>query len=144
MKEQPDYKHPLHLTWRSMKTRCFNANSKSFKYYGAKGVTVCERWMSFQAFLEDMGPKPSQTHTLDRINNHGNYEPGNVRWATWDQQRDNQSGQRHIEFDGERMCIARWARRVGISKCTLRARLITLGWPVEKALTTPVRVRHIY
>ncbi len=72
-----------------MKDRCLNPNDKNYKNYGGRGITVCERWMDFTNFLADMGEKPEGL-TLDRINNDGNYEPGNCRWATWKEQRRNQ------------------------------------------------------
>lgn len=81
----------LYFTWSGMKTRCLNPNSDSFKYYGGAGVTVCERWKNdFEAFQSDIGPRPSPLHTLDRVDPFGNYEPGNVRWATKAEQRANQ------------------------------------------------------
>ena len=78
-------------SWRKMKARCYNKNHPSFQYWGGRGISVCERWAnSFENFLEDMGVKPSSKHTLDRINNDGNYEPSNCRWATGTEQRMNQ------------------------------------------------------
>lgn len=74
--------HPLYETWKQMRRRCYGENSTSFKYYGARGIQVCSRWDSFDLFLEDVGPKPSPQHSLDRIDADGNYEPSNVRWAT--------------------------------------------------------------
>ncbi len=68
--------------WRTMLSRCRNPKFPTFKRYGARGVRVCERWYKFENFLSDMGPRPSDNHSLDRIDNAGNYEPGNVRWAT--------------------------------------------------------------
>ena len=76
-------------TWQQMKRRCFNPANHNYKYYGGRGVVVCDRWReSFEAFLEDMGERPSG-HTIDRINSDGNYEPGNCRWATPTEQRRN-------------------------------------------------------
>ena len=80
-----------YLAWQSMKDRCTNPNNKQFKDYGGRGIKVCKRWHnSFEAFLADMGMKPSPEHSLDRYpNNDGNYEPKNCRWATWKQQASN-------------------------------------------------------
>jgi len=75
-------RHPLRSTWNNMIRRCRNPKDKSYLYYGGRGIRVCQRWQKFRNFLEDMGPKPSPFHMLDRVNNDGNYEPGNVRWAT--------------------------------------------------------------
>ncbi len=76
--------------WSGAKARCFNPGNIGYRYYGGRGITMCDRWRdSFEAFFADMGPRPSMAHTLDRINNAGNYEPGNCRWATWLQQAAN-------------------------------------------------------
>ena len=98
-KSNPNYKHghkskhgkesPTYRSWQNMKTRCLNSNHPQFKDWGGRGIKVCERWMDFANFLEDMGEKPEGL-TLDRINNDGNYEPGNCRWATRKQQVQNQ------------------------------------------------------
>lgn len=83
-------------TWAHMKSRCYNPKTPDFKYYGARGITVCDEWLhDFQKFFDHVGYRPSLKHSIDRINNNGNYEPGNVRWATTYQQCHNRSISRH-------------------------------------------------
>lgn len=81
---------PEYLAWYAMKQRCYNPNKDKFAYYGGRGIQVCDRWRwSFSAFLADMGRKPTLAHSLDRIDNDGNYTPTNCRWATRQEQRAN-------------------------------------------------------
>jgi hypothetical protein len=80
---------PEHRIWRGVWTRCTNAKAQDFKYYGGRGITVCDRWRAFENFLADMGERPTAKHSIDRIDNDGNYEPGNCRWATVAEQRRN-------------------------------------------------------
>lgn len=88
-KKHGGYKHYLYKTFNGMKERCMNPNNKFYKNYGARGIKVCERWLeSFAHFLEDMGERPNG-HTIDRINNDGNYEPSNCKWATKKEQQNN-------------------------------------------------------
>lgn len=83
-------RHPLEYLWFGMLRRCRNPKHHKYPRYGGRGITVCEHWNTFQNFVQDMGERPSKSHSLDRINNDGNYEPGNVRWATPKEQRNNQ------------------------------------------------------
>jgi hypothetical protein len=85
-----------YCSWAQMKSRCNNRSNPSFKYYGGRGIHVCDRWLnSFENFLADMGRRPSVDYSIDRKNNDGDYEPGNCRWATAKEQRNNQ-GHRHV------------------------------------------------
>ena len=81
--------HDLYRLYFNMRARCINPRNISYKYYGARSIKVCERWMDFANFLADMGERPSKKHSIDRINNDGNYEPGNCRWATAKEQAEN-------------------------------------------------------
>lgn len=132
---------PEYVCWAGMKQRCTDANCNSYPNYGAKGVTVCERWLnSFADFLADMGLRPSKRHSLDRYpKQDGNYEPGNVRWATDKEQGNNKSTNRIIEFNGESHTMAEWADILGMTINALFERL-KAGWSVERALTTPLKV----
>lgn len=126
--------------WASIIARCENRNHEAFDRYGGRGIKVCERWRhSYMAFKEDVGPRPSLRHSLDRYpNQDGNYEPGNVRWATSVQQNNNRRDNVVLELNGKRQTISDWGRELGIKAITLRQRLI-YGWSVEKTLTTPLR-----
>lgn len=129
---------PEYRVWASMVQRCTNPARRGYDRYGGRGIRVCVAWVaSFEAFLRDVGPRPSLKHTLDRIDNDGHYEPGNVRWATSKEQRDNTSQTVWIMYRGETRTRADWARHLGISYWTLRQRL-DKGWPPERAFTRPI------
>ena len=89
--------HPLHCTWRHMHMRCTNPNRPKYHRYGGRGIKVCDRWSDFQTFVEDMGSKPTPDHSLDRIDNDGNYEPDNCRWATYEEQALNTTTSRMLD-----------------------------------------------
>lgn len=103
---------PIHNVWWAMLTRCSNPKQKSYKNYGGRGITVCERWSGndgFQNFLADMGARPSERHTIDRINNNGNYEPSNCRWATPKEQGRNKRSTRYATIGGVTRPFIEWA-----------------------------------
>lgn len=119
----------------AMKRRCFNAKDAHFKNYGGRGIIVCDRWAgSFSSFFEDMGKRPSDLHSLERLDNNGNYEPSNVVWATKEQQQNNMRSNRLIEFNGEIHTISQWSSIVNMSKGVLYSRFKS-GWDTERALT---------
>lgn len=123
-------------SWKAMIQRCTNPKRKKFEYYGGQGVQVCERWYSFENFLQDMGKKPSPKHSLDRWPNpQGDYEPGNVRWATREQQSRNTSANHNVTYEGVTKCLMDWSKHLGIPFSTLAARL--KRWTLERAMTTP-------
>ena len=130
--------------WVAMMRRCFDEKNNAYPEYGAKGITVCERWRKMENFFADMGPMPSKDHQVDRWpNQKGNYEPGNCRWATRVEQANNVSSNVIWDVDGVKMTIAEWARKSGIPYATLRQRVKYYGWPIEKALTHPVMPRFV-
>lgn len=107
------------------------------RHYAERGIGVCDRWLSFENFLADMGEKPGPEFSLDRrINVNGNYEPSNCRWATQVQQHRNKRSNRLLTWRGETLPTSEWAERVGIERHTIGYR-IRHGWSVEAALTTP-------
>lgn len=130
--------HPLYQTWCGMHRRCSDAKRDNFEHYGAKGVSVCERWSSFWAFVEDMGPKPFG-HTLDRIDNSIGYEPCNCRWASITQQNNNKSNVRWITYNGRTQTLSQWANELGLTIAALHYRLAIAKMPIEKAICLPHR-----
>jgi hypothetical protein len=121
--------------------RCTNPNSRMWHRYGGRGIRVCDRWRAgFWEFFADVGPRPSPKHTLDRIDNDGHYEPGNVRWAMPKQQSRNTRTNKLVEYKGERKPLAEWAEILGMSRVTLGRRLRLPGWSVERAFTEPVDI----
>ena len=119
--------------------RCFNSNTPEYKYYGARGITVCERWRDFAAFLEDMGERPSKKYSIDRINVNGNYEPENCRWADERTQHNNTRRNIYYVYNGENKTAAELARIAGIGYDTMRARLSKQGLTPEQAVKLPVK-----
>jgi hypothetical protein len=132
---------PLRAIWRGMVKRCHRPSCKGYAGYGARGIIVCDRWREdFLAFAADMGERPTPLHSLDRYpNGEGNYEPGNVRWATPKEQSRNTRTNRRLTVGGVTATIAEWAERTGIRANTIGARL-RKGWSHEKSVTTPLSV----
>lgn len=121
-------------SWSAMLTRCYNSKNPTFKWYGARGIKVCARWrFSYVNFLADMGRRPLR-HSLDRIDNNGNYEPSNCRWATPKEQARNQRSSRYITLNGSRKCLAEWAEITGIQRELISTRL-QRGCSDKEALT---------
>ncbi len=127
----------MYRLWAGMRRRCNNKNEKSYPRYGGRGIKVCERWSSFKAFKEDMGERPTSKHQLDRIDNGGDYEPGNCRWVTAKENSNNRRSSRFLEFRGRTQTLQAWSEEVGIKYTTLIMRIDARGWSVDRALTTP-------
>src|SRR5688572_17652494 len=129
-----------YYAWNGMMARCFNTKHNSYFRYGGRGITVCEKWRTFLSFAIDMGLAPSALHSIDRINNNGNYEPGNCRWATDKVQTNNSRGNRIVSAFGQSKTIAQWSEdeRCSVSAPCFRKR-IEEGWNPEIALIRPAR-----
>ena len=133
--------NPAYPVWRSMLQRCRNKNSKSYPNYGGRGIKVCESWKNnFYAFAADMGHKPEGA-TIERINNDGNYEPSNCRWATTREQTRNYRRNVKLTYRGRTQCVTDWAAELGIGRSLILNRL-KMGWPPEAALTIPKQTNH--
>lgn len=129
---------PEYVTWCGMKQRCSNPNRIGYADYGGRGITVCERWReSFEDFYVDMGPRPSTKHSLHRIDNDGNYEPGNVVWADRKTQANARRSSRLLTFNGETKTISQWSESIGVEAYVISLRL-QYGWSVDDALTMPL------
>lgn len=131
----------LYRVWRAMINRCTNPNQKSYERYGQRGIRVCDKWLTFEGFLEDMGASYQEGLTLDRIDVNGDYEPSNCRWVSMKKQSNNRRSNHLIEFQGEKMTFSEASERFVIPYHTLKRRLYT-GWSVHDALLTPVRGRR--
>lgn len=129
--------------WNNMKKRCYNPRHESYKYYGAKGVVVCDEWLhDFDAFKAwAMSHGYNDALTIDRIDCDGDYTPDNCRWTTPREQAFNRSTNNYLTFDGKTMSMMEWALALGMSYKTLTRR-VHHGWPVERALSTPVDKRY--
>jgi hypothetical protein len=135
-------RHPMpeYAVWQSMKARCYNPNSQRYRNYEGRGIAVCEEWRnSFESFLAYIGLRPSSKYTIDRIDNNGNYEPGNVRWSLPVIQANNRSSNRILVINKRSLTITEWALQTGIKESTIRERL-RRGWNPEWAVSiNPLR-----
>lgn len=126
-------KTPIYKVWAAMLARCSNATNPAYCNYGGRGISVCERWLKYENFIADMGHRPSDKHSIERINNDGNYEPTNCKWATKKEQCNNMRTNRFLVFNGESKTMSQWAESLGVSRDTIRGRL-RRGATVEQAL----------
>lgn len=120
--------------WKAMKDRCINSNNPSYFRYGGRGISYCERWEDVNNFIEDMGLRPSEFHTLERKDNNGNYEKDNCYWATRKEQARNFRFNNILEYNGEKRCVSEWAEILGIHRDAIFYRL-KRGYTTEQALT---------
>jgi len=127
--------HPAYSAWTGMLQRCMNTKSVSYKNYGARGISVCERWQSVENFISDMGVPPTG-YSLERINNNGNYEPSNCRWATKREQALNRRMTVWVGLNGEKLCLGDAEWKLGLSRDTIRS------YAVRHKLTIQEAVNH--
>lgn len=133
----------LYRSWRKMIERCVNEHCASYKYYGARGISVCAEWNDFTNFQEwAIHNGYSDELTIDRIDTEKGYSPDNCRWATITEQANNKRNNHFLAYDGETLTIAQWERRTGIPQHLILQRIDRDMWSVERALTTPVRRRR--
>lgn len=120
--------------WCGIKRRCLNQNEKDYPLYGGRGIKICDEWLDdFQAFISFVGPRPTASHQIDRIDSNGNYEPGNVRWATPQEQARNRRNNKIVEYQGRSMCLSEASALAGLKHSTVVSRL-SRGATIEEAL----------
>lgn len=139
-------KHGMYRTseyriWSMMRQRCSNPKTARYARYGGRGISVCDRWMSFENFYADMGPRPSPKHSVERKDNNAGYSPENCVWTTHRSQSRNKSTNRLIEYHGETKTLMEWSEVLRIHYYTIHNR-IKLGWSIEEAFTQPVSMRR--
>ncbi len=134
---------PEYRIWCDIKKRCTNPRCKSWKDYGGRGITMCARWLrSFVAFLNDMGPRPSPKHTIERLNNNLGYSPSNCVWILKSEQMRNMSTNYRITFEGRTQCLAAWAEELRVPAGRIWNRLYNLHWSVDDAFTLPNHAKN--
>lgn len=130
----PNYKTALYRRWTGMRNRCRNQNFEHFNCYGGRGITVCERWDSFENFKADMGATFKPKLQIERRDNLLGYSPDNCYWTTRAQQARNRRSNRRLTIKGISLCVTDWAKRLGIRPGTIFQRVYR-GWPIEKVLS---------
>lgn len=124
--------------WSHIKQRCTNISDPSYHRYGGRHISICKRWLKFENFLDDMGEPPTRDHSIDRIDNNGNYCKDNCRWATSEQQARNRRNNKLITCNGKTQLLIEWAKETRISHTVILWR-IKRGWSIDRAITTPVK-----
>jgi len=124
----------FYRVWRNMLDRCENSNHEAYPCYGGRNISVCERWHTFENFRDDMLATYSQELTIERLNNNGNYEPGNCEWRGRKHQASNRRTNKFLTHNGQTHTYSGWAEIIGLDKTTIRKRVLR-GWPVWKILS---------
>lgn len=132
-------RHPLFSIWDGMIRRCHDPSNKSYKMYGGRGIIVDTRWHQIENFIADMGERPSKLHSVERVDNAGNYTPHNCQWAVALQQNRNTRRNKLVTYQNRTQCLIEWANELGINPVTLHHRLYRSHWTIEEAFTVTVR-----
>jgi hypothetical protein len=130
----------IYNVWASMKRRCCRPSSQDYKNYGGRGITVCERWLEFENFYEDMGDRPSNQYSIERIDNDGDYCLDNCKWILTSNQAKNRRTNRRLSYNGETRIVVDWARHLNMNVHTIYSRL-NRGWSIADTLTRPLQSR---
>lgn len=136
------YQSPIYRSWYNMKTRCTNPKATDFNLWGGRGIKICDAWKTFEGFLKDMQYSYIDGYQLDRINNDGNYEPSNCRWADRKTQCRNRSNNTRLTLNGVTKTLAEWIELSGLKSSTFRQRLYCYKWPLEKCFQ-PLNTKSI-
>jgi len=134
----PSQRERLFWVWSAMRGRCSNPRNKGYANYGGRGIKVCERWESFEAFAADMGPRP-EGGMVERKDNNGDYEPGNCKWGTRQEQNSNRRFCIYVDDAGERVTLKEYCRRHALPYRPIVKRIQDYNWPLALALSYPVR-----
>lgn len=137
-------KSPEYLAWQGLRRRCYDRNGPAYSRYGGRGIGYDKSWDSFAVFYKDMGPRPSAKHSIDRIDNNGDYCKANCRWATDQEQMNNCSHNLKINYFGKSITIAQFKKEFAphLTYALIKQRIFELKWSVEKTLETPVDDWH--
>lgn len=131
--------YKMYTAWANMKHRCYNKKNSKYKYYGGRGITVCEEWLKFSNFMNDMGESYELNLTLDRIDNSKGYTKSNCRWATMKEQENNRTNNHRFMFNGMYLTLTEWSAILGINRSTLAQRYYCYKWTIDKTLSTNVQ-----
>lgn len=132
--EKGGKKSPTYISWEKMLSRCYREADPAYRFYGARGIKVCDEWHAFKNFLKDMGERP-EGKTIDRIDSKGNYEPNNCRWLTPKEQANNMSRNVRFEYNGKKLTISELADLAGLKYDTMYSRLMIYKWPLVTAMS---------
>lgn len=134
LSRMPEYK-----VWKEMLRRCSDPAHARYHEWGGRGITVCPEWQSFDTFLTEMGNRPGSGYSIERRDNNAGYSKANCYWASAIEQNNNKSSNRMLTFNGRTQTMMQWCRELDLSYYTVRSRVYILGWPDEKALSTPTK-----